>query len=69
VHGGDSGKEVQTIRAGVIKCIQYLSAWLALQSRELAGLAATASPANWRCSHLRCVVVSAALLKRLRTFA
>jgi hypothetical protein len=35
VHGGDSGKEAQTIRAGVIKCIQYLSAWLALQSHEL----------------------------------
>jgi hypothetical protein len=28
VHGGDSGKAVQTIRAGVIKCIRYLSAWL-----------------------------------------
>ena len=39
MHGGDSGKAAQTIRAGVIKCIQYLSAWLALQSRELVGLA------------------------------
>ena len=27
-EAGDSGKEAQTIRAGVIKCKRYLSAWL-----------------------------------------